>query len=235
MSETKKEILRLLATVKRAGMEDIISWLKDSDFFTSPGSTKYHGNYSGGLADHTLNVYDSLLLLNTEYFDEKSRYPEETIIIAALLHDVCKIGTYILDEEPASEKQVNYLKDLMNKRDDIEYLPKEDQRTKAYISKLIEYYKDGGTEFPKFSESFKVKEDFPMGHGEKSVYLIQKYMDLTDVEALAIRWHLGMCDPGTHHFYPSGVAHRQSTETIPLVSMLFIADYSATWLVDVKK
>ena len=33
-----------------------------------------------------------------------------------------------------------------------------------------------------------------MGHGEKSVYLIQKYMQLTDREAMAIRWHMGFTD-----------------------------------------
>lgn len=38
---------------------------------------------------------------------------------------------------------------------------------------------------------YSVKDQLPMGHGEKSVYLVMKFMDLTDEEALAIRWHSG--------------------------------------------
>lgn len=38
------------------------------------------------------------------------------------------------------------------------------------------------------------KDDFPFGHGEKSVFLICRYMKLTEEEALAIRWHMGAWD-----------------------------------------
>lgn len=31
----------------------------------------------------------------------------------------------------------------------------------------------------------------PLGHGEKSMYLLMKFIELTDEEALAIRWHMG--------------------------------------------
>jgi len=41
---------------------------------------------------------------------------------------------------------------------------------------------------------YSVKDQLPMGHGEKSVYLVMKFMDLTDDEALAIRWHMGAYD-----------------------------------------
>lgn len=41
---------------------------------------------------------------------------------------------------------------------------------------------------------YTVRDRLPMGHGEKSVYLIQKFMKLTDEEALAIRWHMGAYD-----------------------------------------
>lgn len=35
---------------------------------------------------------------------------------------------------------------------------------------------------------------FPFGHGEKSVYLVSRFIQLTDEEALAIRWHMGAYD-----------------------------------------
>lgn len=33
-------------------------------------------------------------------------------------------------------------------------------------------------------------EQYPMGHGEKSLFLASRYMSLTDQEALCIRWHM---------------------------------------------
>ena len=85
--------------VKREGAEALLNFLcSDScDFFTAPASTRYHGAYEGGLCEHSLNVYDCLV-------DQLSRsrmketyginYSDESIAIAALLHDLCKINFY---------------------------------------------------------------------------------------------------------------------------------------------
>lgn len=43
-------------------------------------------------------------------------------------------------------------------------------------------------------QEYKFRDPFPLGHGEKSLYLIAKHMDLTEEEALAIRWHMGAYD-----------------------------------------
>lgn len=43
-------------------------------------------------------------------------------------------------------------------------------------------------------QEYKFRDPFPLGHGEKSLYLITKHMDLTEEEALAIRWHMGAYD-----------------------------------------
>ena len=43
--------------ISRNGLEDFLTWLKSTDFFKSPASTKFHGNYEGGLCEHSLNVY----------------------------------------------------------------------------------------------------------------------------------------------------------------------------------
>ena len=48
--------------------------------------------------------------------------------------------------------------------------------------------------YEKTDDGWRVNERLPMGHGEKSVYLVMKHMDLTDSEALAIRWHMGAYD-----------------------------------------
>lgn len=39
--------------------------------------------------------------------------------------------------------------------------------------------------------SYEYSDQFPLGHGEKSMFLLMKHIQLTDEEALAIRWHMG--------------------------------------------
>lgn len=43
-------------------------------------------------------------------------------------------------------------------------------------------------------QGFVFRDPLPLGHGEKSLYLIQRHMDLLPEEALAIRWHMGAYD-----------------------------------------
>ena len=81
-------------------------------------------------------------------------------------------------------------------------------------------------------EVWGVKDQLPMGHGEKSVYLIQKFIDLTDEEALAIRWHMGMADPGVHFNYPSGAACNQAFRQNKLLPLLAAADLTASYLLE---
>lgn len=38
---------------------------------------------------------------------------------------------------------------------------------------------------------YEYDDKFPLGHGEKSMYLLMKYMKLTDEEAATVRWHMG--------------------------------------------
>ena len=42
--------------------------------------------------------------------------------------------------------------------------------------------------------SYSVEDMFPYGHGEKSVFLIERFMKLKVEEAVAIRWHMGGFD-----------------------------------------
>ena len=43
----KEEFINLLRSTKRAGIEDVITFLEKTDFYTAPASTKYHGAYEG--------------------------------------------------------------------------------------------------------------------------------------------------------------------------------------------
>lgn len=79
-------------------------------------------------------------------------------------------------------------------------------------------------------EVWAVKDQLPMGHGEKSVYLINKYMQLTDEEALAIRWHLGGFDTAVHFSYPYGTPSKQAFRENKLVALIAMADLGAAYL-----
>ena len=94
----KKFIAIYNATIKREGADKLLQFLEESDFFTAPASTRYHGSHPGGLCEHSINVYECLC----DYLKRPRakelygmNYTEETIAIVSLLHDVCKTNFYV--------------------------------------------------------------------------------------------------------------------------------------------
>ena len=74
-------------------ISNTLNWLRQTDIYTAPGSTRYHDNYSGGLIIHHLNVYNSALdLMIVKRFSEAVEL--DSIALLALTHDWCKIGFY---------------------------------------------------------------------------------------------------------------------------------------------
>ncbi len=97
--------------IKREGAEALLSYLmSDScDFFRAPASTRFHGSYEGGLVEHSLNVYDCLcdyLARNRVKDVYGIEYSAESIAIAALLHDLCKINFYVESTRNVKENGV---------------------------------------------------------------------------------------------------------------------------------
>ena len=83
--------------ITREGADRLLEFLCKSDFFTAPASTRYHGAHEGGLVEHSLNVYDCLVdILARPRMKElyKIEYSDESIAIAGLLHDICKVNFY---------------------------------------------------------------------------------------------------------------------------------------------
>ena len=163
--ERKQEFIQLMSFVERDGVQSLLEWLESTDFYTAPASTKYHGAYAGGLLEHSLNVFRRLV----------KRCPAadmDTLTIAALLHDVCKIHLY-----------------------------------------------------KKTEDGYRHNEQFPIGHGEKSVILILRHMPLTDEEITAISWHMGAFDSRAG----AGRSLSSAWEKCPLALHLHLADMEATW------
>ena len=75
---------------------------------------------------------------------------------------------------------------------------------------------------------YKIDEVYPYGHGEKSVYIINKYMKLTDIEALAINWHMGPYDQRVKGQSPQTLEAAMHVDDIVLLT--YIADSLATYL-----
>lgn len=74
---------------------ETIRWIEDHGFFTAPASTKYHGNYEGGLFDHSFAVMTALVELTEKngLMWQRKRSP----YIVGMFHDLCKIDQYRID------------------------------------------------------------------------------------------------------------------------------------------
>ena len=71
---------------------------------------------------------------------------------------------------------------------------------------------------------YSIEDKFPFGHGEKSVFLIERFMKLRLDEAMAIRWHMGNFDGSP------GYTVSQAYEKYPLAVKLHLADMESTYL-----
>jgi hypothetical protein len=106
----KQQFIQLLRSTNRQGVENVINWLEQSDFFEAPASTVFHGNYAGGLLEHSMNVailaHDVHQMLCKHKSELAEQVTRDNIIIAALLHDICKANIY--------QKTTKYRKDANN-------------------------------------------------------------------------------------------------------------------------
>jgi len=80
-----------LSMIERPGIEKLLDYLLESDYFTAPASTRYHNVVEGGLCQHSINV-------TREFSKENSKWqkpvPQDSVIICGILHDLCKVGAY---------------------------------------------------------------------------------------------------------------------------------------------
>ena len=74
---------------------------------------------------------------------------------------------------------------------------------------------------------YAIEDAFPYGHGEKSVFLIERFMRLKTSEAVAIRWHMGGFDDAAKG---GGFSIALAYEKYPLAVKLHLADLESTYL-----
>ena len=97
IEENKNQFLELVNGIEREGIfkEELLALLENSDFFSAPASTRYHGSYPGGLCEHCLDTYKELKMLSGKF--PQFFYTEDTIRIVSLFHDISKINLYKKD------------------------------------------------------------------------------------------------------------------------------------------
>ncbi len=187
--DTKKIIIELLRSTKRSGIDDIINYLIEGGFFESPASRDNHGDRKGGLASHSLRVRELLLSYQQAFrlsrIKERGQKPlkitKATLIIAPILHDVCKVGMYIGRKKP-----------------------------------------------------YKLDPDRDRGHAALSIERIDEYIDLTDLEEMMIKYHMGVYgleefDENTGEYGLRGGQMAYAWYHNPIVKIMYFCDEQATF------
>ena len=205
----KDHFLEIYASeIHRPGADKLLQWLETTDYFTAPASSRFHLAREGGLAEHSLHVYQRLAELCMR--ESGVQIDPESVAICGLLHDVCKVNVY--QQEPKNRKT---------------YDPE-----KVAAAEPWQVKHDALGDFIwETVMGYKFEDDLPYGHGEKSVYIISAFMKLTREEAMAIRWHMGFSD---NDFKGGGYSVGNAFEKYPLAFLTHIADLQATYLDEVE-
>ena len=214
--------------IKRPGISKLVFWLEnDTDYFTAPASTRFHLAEEEGLSIHSDNVYGQYYHMIEGY--SWSNLPNaENIAIEGFFHDLCKVNVYKKNDEEATAAQVNYLKRLcsQHKKGEVLLLLNSGKVNKTYCSCLIDWLKNRSTEPQPEQITFYNYEDgyLPVGHGEKSIIYLQRFIELEPREIMAIRWHMG---PWEELSVNEWKAMNEAQSLISDVQLLHIADLQA--------
>lgn len=108
--ELKKIKSRFIELMKSTGIEDMDYFLEElekSGFYTAPASMKNHLCFEGGLMCHSLNVCEAALKLKKVLMEDRpdifEKVSDASIIVASLLHDMCKSDLYFRKRNAAVE------------------------------------------------------------------------------------------------------------------------------------
>ena len=211
IEENVKRFEELLSSVERAGIDKLMGYIRNkTDFYKAPASTRFHLACEGGLLQHSLNVYDCLIAKKESpvWKPVLAEIPDESLIIMALLHDLCKTNFYAegtKNQKTYDPEKVAAAEPWQRKHD----------KMGDYIWEAVKIY--------------QIDDQLPLGHGEKSVMLIQCYIRLTMQEVMAVRWHMGFSE-AKENYAAAGLA----MEKYPVVLALHEADLEATKIWEVN-
>ncbi len=200
IQENKQKFIDLCHQyIHRDGLDKILSYLEKTDFYEAPSSTSFHLNVDGGLCLHSINVFETALAINN------------VVAKPSIANGISPFTEEVSEESIA-----------------ISTLFHDICKVKIY-HKSVRWAKNDATGKWVNYNGYEVKDDFPLGHGEKSCLMLSWYMRLTPDEMLAIRWHMGMFDVGENGT-PSRIAFYNAADKSPLVSIVHSADFLSSKL-----
>ena len=191
------------------GIEKLYDYmLNKSDFFRAPASTRFHGNYKGGLSVHELIVLAILIKKNADY---DLGLTNAQMIISALAHDLCKCNFY---------------------RDDYRNVKIYEGEDGYREPKNGRVQSDAKGNFCWRSEkSYTIEDKFPLGHGNKSLFILMNYIKVDPVIAMLITWHMGAYANQADNSY----GFNNACDYLPAVCALHTADMEASMLFEEKR
>lgn len=109
-NEDKQNFCRLLRSTERQNVDAVIVELERLGFFEAPASRKDHNSMPGGLLKHSLNVYRVALEISRDmsHLLPDFEISDDSLIVASLLHDICKAPRYLNSSQVNGEYQKNY-------------------------------------------------------------------------------------------------------------------------------
>lgn len=206
--ENIKRFEELMGKITREGKDELMEYINKTDFYKAPASTQFHLSCEGGLLQHSLNVYDCLMAKKQSPIWKKTfeEIPEESLIIMSLLHDLCKVNFYV--------------KGTKNQKT---YEPEKVAAAEPWQRK----HDDKGDFIWETVLRYEIDDKMPLGHGEKSVMLINCFMKLKPHEIYAIRWHMGFSEEKGMY-----KALGEAMEKYPIVLALHEADLEAAKILE---
>ena len=189
-----------LSRVNRPGMDALFNYLRSSDMYRAPASGRYHLSVPGGLVQHSLNVLD--------------------VLRGSLKHNAD--GTYSMmiagcEAETVTEENVI----VMALLHDI-------CKTNFYSASSRNRKNEETGQWEKYLY-YEIEDKMPLGHGEKSVMMLQEFIKLDKCEAYAIRWHMGPPEGSDRYSFD------QAVDLHPVVWALHSADMMASHFLEDKE
>jgi len=162
----KEQFEEELRGVSREGVEELLVYLANTDFYEAPASTIYHNNHKGGLCEHSLNVLKNIRIVNTAFNLELDA---ESMVLVALLHDLAKTDFYELTIQNRKSYNPNgRSSDTMGKFD---WVQVESYRVKESTAREHVFGEHGLCSFMVANKFLKLTDD-------ESAAIINHHMDL---------------------------------------------------------
>lgn len=201
----REKINELLMSTGREGMINLLGYMKNQGFYTAPCSTHYHLCKEGGLAEHSLNVRNTMESLSHAV---GSNFPlgkdgisfsmsfisNESLNIVSLLHDLGKMGEY---------GKANYVPNMIKSK-------KKDEGMIVSTSKPF----------------ITNPELLNVPHEIRSIQIASKFIELTEEESFAILYHNALY---------GDLKYQINGKERPLQMLLHFADLWCSRVIEVNK